>query len=32
MSHFLLSMVLLADAVVLHHRAGRPSRAHPARR
>ena len=24
MSHFLLSMVLLADAVVLHHRAGRP--------
>ncbi len=23
MSHFLLSMVLLADAVVLHHRAGR---------
>jgi cytochrome c oxidase assembly protein subunit 15 len=25
MSHFLLSMVLLADAVVLHHRAGRPA-------
>ena len=25
MAHFLLSMVLLADAVVLHHRAGRPS-------
>ena len=24
MAHFLLSMVLLADAVVLHHRAGRP--------
>ncbi|MDQ6728535.1 MAG: COX15/CtaA family protein [Actinomycetota bacterium] len=25
MAHFLLSMVLLADAVVLHHRAGRPA-------
>ena len=24
MSHFLLSMVILADAVVLHHRAGEP--------
>jgi heme a synthase len=24
MGHFLLSMLLLADAVVLHHRAGRP--------
>ena len=24
MGHFLLSMVILADAVVLHHRAGRP--------
>jgi cytochrome c oxidase assembly protein subunit 15 len=24
MAHFMLSMVLLADAVVLHHRAGRP--------
>jgi len=24
MAHFLLSMALLADAVVLHHRAGRP--------
>jgi cytochrome c oxidase assembly protein subunit 15 len=24
MAHFLLSLVLLADAVVLHHRAGRP--------
>ncbi len=24
MAHFLLSMVLIADAVVLHHRAGRP--------
>ena len=25
MAHFLVSMVLLADAVVLHHRAGRPA-------
>ncbi|MGI8807813.1 MAG: COX15/CtaA family protein [Acidimicrobiales bacterium] len=25
MAHFLLSMVLLANAVVLHHRAGRPA-------
>jgi cytochrome c oxidase assembly protein subunit 15 len=25
MAHFLLSMVLLTDAVVLHHRAGRPA-------
>jgi cytochrome c oxidase assembly protein subunit 15 len=25
MAHFLLSMVLIADAVVLHHRAGRPA-------
>ena len=25
MAHFLLSMALLADAVVLHHRAGRPA-------
>jgi cytochrome c oxidase assembly protein subunit 15 len=25
MAHFLLSMVILADAVVLHHRAGRPA-------
>ncbi len=25
MAHFLVSMVLLANAVVLHHRAGRPS-------
>ena len=32
MAHFLLSMVILADAVVLHDRAGRPDDAvHPAR-
>lgn len=29
MAHFLLSMILLADAVVLHHRAGRPDGAVP---
>ena len=30
MGHFLLSMVLVADAVVLHHRAGQPpGRRHP---
>ncbi len=31
MAHFLLSMVILADAVVLHDRAGRPDDARPTR-